>query len=155
MDNQPYFAILVWGDDGYVRTDFCENCWAQKQEIGSPYSIWQGVFKMPAPAQEEPLKKETAESLLRRLMENEDKSKINVIYILAIMLERKRILVERDIQTRNDGTIIHIYEHRKTGETFLIPDPHLKLDQLESVQQEVIAMLGDNNHKTASGPATV
>ena len=29
----------------------------------------------------------------------------------------------------------------RTGETFLIPDPHLRLDQLEHVQAEVAALL--------------
>lgn len=141
-DNQPYFSALLFGDQGYARADYCETCWSNKDESASPYSTWQGVFKKPSPEPEEPLKKETAESLLRRLMQDEDDSQRNVIYILAVMLERKRILVERDVQTRDDGTMIRIYEHRKTGETFLIPDPRLRLDQLEHVQQEVVEMLG-------------
>jgi hypothetical protein len=58
------------------------------------------------------------------------------------MLERNRLLVERDLQTNDQGTLIRVYEHKKTGETFLIPDPKLRLDQLEVVQQEVITLLG-------------
>jgi len=91
---------------------------------------------------EEALKKETAESLLRRLIEDDDESKTNVIYILGVMLERKRMLVERDIQGRDDGSLIRVYEHRQTGETFLIRDPQLAFDALEAVQTEVVAMLG-------------
>lgn len=141
-DKQPYFSALLFGHQGYARADYCETCWSNKDESVSPYSTWQGVFKKPPPEPEEPLKKETAESLLRRLMQDEGDSQRNVIYILAVMLERKRILVERDVQTHDDGTMIRIYEHRKTGETFLIPDPRLRLDQLQHVQQEVINMLG-------------
>ena len=48
----------------------------------------------PPPEPEEALKKETAESLLRRIMTKEDETKINLVYILAVMLERKRILVD-------------------------------------------------------------
>lgn len=141
-DRQTYFSNLVFDEEGYTRADYCETCWPDKAESTSPYSKWQGVFRMPPPEPEEALKKETAESLLRRLMEKEDESNRNVIYILAVMLERKRVLVERDVQTRDDGTMIRVYEHRKTGETFLISDPRLRLDQLEQVQQEVIEMLG-------------
>lgn len=151
-DKQIYFSTLVFGDEGYMRTDYCEKCWSGNMKSASPYSVWQGVFMTPPPEPEEPLKKETAESLLRRLMEKEEfpsevsakegASKINVIYILAIMLERKRILVERDVQVHDDGSRLLVYEHRHTGETFLIPDPQLGLDQLGQVQQEVADMLG-------------
>ena len=85
-------------------------------------------------------------------MEDEDDTRINVIYILAVMLERKRILVERDIQTKDDGTTIRVYEHRQSGETFLIPEPYLRLDQLEHVQTEVVEMLGGTPKKQEAAP---
>jgi hypothetical protein len=50
--------------------------------------------------------------------------------------------VERDVQTTDEGKMIRVYEHTKSGETFLVPDPRLQLDKLEEVQQEVIDMLG-------------
>lgn len=154
-DGQRYFAALTFGKEGYMRTDYCETCWAAREDEGTPYSMWQGTFIMPPPAPEEPLKKETAESLLRRLMEDEDPSKVNAIYILAVMLERKRILVERDIRVReNDDMMIRVYEHRKSGETFLVPDPRLGFEELETVQQEVADMLGwTRKDEEAEAPA--
>ena len=113
-----------------------------KKEVTSPYSQWQGIFHPPPPPPEEALKKETAESLLRRLIQDNDASKMNVMYILAVMLERKRILAEKDVQKHDNGAKVIVYEHKKTGETFLVPDPGLKLDQLEHVQKEVVEMLG-------------
>ena len=141
-DQQPYFSALIFGEQGYQRADYCGGCWEAGGRSEALYSTWQGIFKMPAPGPEDPLKKETAESLLRRLMEGEDSSKTNVIYILAVMLERKRVLVERDVQIREDGTMIRVYEHRRSGETFLIPDPRLRLDQIQEVQREVVTLLG-------------
>ena len=141
-DQQPCFSSLVFSDEGYQRADYCETCWAEKTKSLSSYSAWRGIFRLPPPEPEEVLKKETAESLLRRMMEDADEVKINVIYILAVMLERKRVLVERDVQFPGDGTMVRIYEHRKTGETFLVPDPRLQLDELEEVQEQVVAMLG-------------
>lgn len=141
-DKQGYYSALVFGKEGYARGDYCAKCWPACEKSAMPYSMWQGIFRMPAPPPEEPLKKETAESLLRKLMEEEDDSKANAIYILAVMLERKRILVEKDVQRRPDGVWIRLYEHRKTAETFLIPDPRLRLDQIQDVQREVVALLG-------------
>ena len=88
------------------------------------------------------LKKETAESLLRKLMEDDDPSQNNVRYILAVMLERKKILAEKDVTTSEAGEITRFYEHRKTGEMFVIPDPRLQLDGLEQTQIQVLQMLG-------------
>jgi hypothetical protein len=143
QDKQPYYSALVFRPEGYVRGDYCAQCWTgiNKDET-VPYSQWQGVFRPPPPPPEEALKKETAESLLRRLLEQDDGTKRNVMYILAVMLERKRILAEKDVQKHDDGSKVIVYEHKKTGETFIIPDPGLKLDQLEHVQREVVEMLG-------------
>lgn len=148
-DGQSYWSALWHGPDGYVRGDHCETCWREKREAAVPHSAWQGVYRLPPPPDAEPLRKETAESLLRRLMESPDEANVSVMFILAVMLERKRLLVERDVQVDEAGEVTRIYEHRKTGETFLVPDPQLRLDQLESVQADVIALLEGKS----SGPA--
>ena len=140
-DRAPMFSRLQFGATGYTRGDYCAICWHDPARTGAT-GVWRGVFRAPPPPAEEPLKKETAESLLRHLMETEDARHGNAIYILAVMLERRRIFVERDIQTRDDGVKIRVYEHRKTGETFFIPDPELKLAALQHVQEEVVALLG-------------
>ena len=76
-------------------------------------------------------------------METDDPSKRNVIFILAVMLERRRILVEKEVQTsEGTGLKIRVYEHKQTGESFVVPDPQLKLKEIESVQREVMELLG-------------
>lgn len=131
---------LFVGPEGYEREDLCLACWDEAARA-SALSVWKTVFKPPPPPAPEALKRETAESLLRQFMETEDPANRNAIYILAVMLERRRIFVERDVQVREDGLKIRVYEHRKSGETFVIPDPGLKLTELEQVQQEVVALL--------------
>jgi hypothetical protein len=39
-----------------------------------------------------------------------------------------------------------IYEHGATGDVFIVPDPQLRLDQLESVQNEVANLLQTAGH---------
>jgi len=124
---------------GYVRQDLCTACAPQATE--GTVSAWRTVYHPPVTI-EEPLKKETAESLLRHLIEAKDDTKLSAIFVLAVMLERKRLLIERDVQLLENGHSRRIYEHRGTGETFVITDPHLRLDDLEKVQTEVVALLG-------------
>jgi len=150
-DLQTYYSALEFGGEGYLRADYCMECWQQLQASGrTAYSRWQGVFRKPQP-RPEPLKKETAESLLRRFMAGNDATKINLIYILTIMLERKRILIEKAVQVTPEGKLIRIYEHRHTGETFMVTDPRLSFEQIESVQREVADLLA--SHRDENRPA--
>ena len=57
------------------------------------------------------------------------------------MLERKRILKEIEARQPPDGGVTRIYEHSKTGEVLVIPDPQLRLDQLGEMQTELAALL--------------
>lgn len=141
-DGQIYMSALSAGEIGYERGDFCEKCWQTKEAELSPFSAWQGVYRKPPAGPVELLKKETAETLLRKLMEDEDPLNEGVIYILALMLERKKTLIEKYVTVDDFATVHRVYEHRQTGETFLILDPQFKLDQLEGVQNRVIEMLG-------------
>lgn len=140
-DGQHIFSRILFGPDGYVREDYSAGGW--REELGQgALSFWRGAYRAPPPPTPEPIKRETAETLLRQFIAKEDYARVNVIYILAVMLERKRVLVEKDVTVREDGTKIRVYEHKKTGEVFAIPDPELKLGELASVQQEVLELLG-------------
>ncbi|MBL7077973.1 MAG: hypothetical protein ISS31_10950 [Kiritimatiellae bacterium] len=142
QDRQDCFSVLRFTDEeGYVRADYCAECWTAKPPDDRGVSMWKGLFLLPPPPEAEALEQNTAESLLRRLMDEDPESHANVIYILAVMLERKRQFIERATQTRDD-VLIRVYEYRKTGETFLIRDPMLSLDELEPVQEQVVALLG-------------
>ncbi len=144
-DKEAYISMLAYIEhEGYRRSDYCMECRPVQEDGGASdsHGVWQGVFRAPPPPEEEAVTKETAETLLRRFIEEDDESKANVIYVLAIMLERKKLFVEKSRDSRKDGKRILIFEHRKTGESFIVPDPDLKLGQLEDVQTEVTLLLG-------------
>lgn len=141
VDGQPYRTRLVFQEHDYTRGDYCEACWAVESANQPGYSAWKGLFKMPPSEPDRRIKKETAETLLRELIEQGDASKSAVIYILAVMLERQRVLVEREIKVVEDGRRMVVYEHKKTAETFAIIDPQLKLTELDAVQQDIMALL--------------
>ena len=77
---------------------------------------------------------------MRKLVESNDPRQGPALYILAAMLERKRILKVKT-QLSRDGQRVFVYEHAKTGDLFQIQDPNLQLHQLEGVQHEVLHLL--------------
>ena len=140
-DGERLFSRLWFEEGEYLREDFCAVCWEKERERPA-LSSWQTVFTVPPPPPEEPVKKESAESLLRRLLARDAEEERNAVFILAVMLERKKVLVERDVQRDERGRKLRIYEHRKTGESFAIVDPELSLSDLEKIQEEVSVLLG-------------
>ena len=141
-DRQPYRTVLFEDGKELRRSDICEPC-AQKNGDGRGragfISHWQGVFEVPPPVTEA-IQKDTAETLLRKLVEQNDPLHAPAAYILAVMLERKRILKVKE-QLKRDGKRIFIYEQPKTGDIFTIADPDFRLDQLEAVQRDVAQLL--------------
>lgn len=136
-------SVLKEVEGGYERLDCHPECWKAAPRDWAPFSAWEGVYVAPPPPQSkrEALKKETADELLRRLIALEDPAMKNVVYVLAVMLERSKILVERDAREQEDRSILRIYEHRRTGESFIVLDPRLRLENLGDVQQQVVALL--------------
>jgi len=142
-DKKPCVSVLRETEDTYERLDCCVDCWKSAPRDWEPFSVWEGEYEAPMPseAKAEHLKKETAESLLRRLITLEDPAMSNVVYVLAVMLERGKQLVERDAKPHESGGILRVYEHKKSGDTFVVLDPRLRLDRLGDVQRQVVALL--------------
>lgn len=135
-------SVLKEVPNGYERLDCHPECWKTADRDFEPFSQWDGVYLAPVKeAKVEPLKKEDAGELLRQLVTMDDPTMKNVIYVLAVMLERSKILIERDRKEQSDGTIRRVYEDRKQGDTFVILDPRLRLENLAEVQTQVVALL--------------
>jgi hypothetical protein len=144
------FSALYWREGQYARVDLNAESWKARNENIEPLSAWQTEFVPPAPPPPEALKKDDAESLLRRLIAENSSSTRNARYILALMLERKKVLRQIERQ-RVDGMSILVYEHGPSGEVWLIDDPGIKLGELKSVQDEVAHLLGEAGEISKAG----
>ena len=135
-----YFYTLLFHDaDGYRREDLSEEAWRDRNENIRPFSFWKSRYEPLPPRPPEPLARESAEDLFRRLIAS-DNPPANACYVLAAMLERKRVLKQVKTEQGANGRVL-IYEHGATGDIFIVPDPELRLDELESVQNEVAQLL--------------
>jgi hypothetical protein len=141
-DGEYFYTLLYDDPEGLRREDLSEAAWKERNENRQPFSFWRSKFELPPPAAPEPLARQTAEDLLRRYMEESSAQHAAARYLLAVMLERKKLLKEVEAKRNAEGQLTRIYEHTKTGEVFVVPDPQLRLDQIEQVQQEVSSLLG-------------
>jgi len=158
-DGERIFSRLEFGPEGYVRRDFCLSC-AEEEKGRSAVSIWRTTYRPPRNSRPSLAPGEVAESLLRRLITREDHPDPEVTFVLAVMLERRKILVEKETTSRADGTRIRVYEHRGTGEAFVVPDPGVSLARVEEIGRRVSGMLQEEQlrlqsaEKNDSGEAT-
>ncbi len=147
--NQETIVTALFPDpdsSGYLRRDYSLEAWNERPaDAEKPFSFWKTTFSAPSGAAEteDPAEKLSPEELLARLIEEDEDHTENTRYILAVMLERKKLLRETDNQRTPNG-ILRVYEHRKTGEVFLVRDPDIPLAEVEAVQNEVFILLENN-----------
>ena len=157
-DKEVYHTLLFDVKTDFQRSDICSDCWQKQFSEGARerkgfISYWQGVYEAPRP-RHDPIRKETAETLLRKLIDLNDPQYIPAAFILAVKLERERSLKVKE-QVMREGKRIFIYEQPATGDLFTIVDPALQLNQLDAVQRDVAALLehGLNPPAPAADPA--
>lgn len=136
-DGEFFYTMLVREGEGFRREDLCEEAWLARNDNIQPFSFWRSKYEPPVPPPPEPLPRDSAEGLLRHLVSANDPAHRNARYILALMLERKRML--KPVESSDDSVLV--YEHLATGETFVVENPRLALEQIPEVQREVSALL--------------
>jgi hypothetical protein len=158
-DKEPCQTLLFEEHRQLVRMDVCKKCWEMQYSEGAGdrkgfVSQWHGIYQSPPPAPPDAIQKDTAESLLRKLIAAAEPKDGPVCYILAVMLERKRILKVKE-QFQRDGARVFVYEHARSGDVFTITDPNLQLNQLEEVQRNVSFLLNPPAPVAAPVPEAV
>jgi hypothetical protein len=138
LSGEYFYTLLFRESDGYRREDLSEEAWSNRNQNIQPFSFWKTRYE-PLPPVTEPLPKEDAEQLFRRLIASE-RPPAAACYVLAAMLERKRILKQIKTENAQNGHVL-IYEHGASGDVFIVTDPQLRLTELENVQNEVAQLL--------------
>lgn len=142
-DGEIFHTAIYFDPDAndYVRRDVSIDAWPQELLERKPIASWKTMYqKAIVEAKPEIAPKESAMELLQRFIEEGDPKTENARYILALMLERKRLIVQTAVK-EIDGNQMLFYENKKTGEIFIVRDPELKLDEVAQIQEEVATIL--------------
>lgn len=148
IDGEILYTLLHGEADGLRREDISAEAWEQMQHSESAaagFTFWRSKFEPPPPLTPETVNRTDAETHLRRLLADGPQPKqANVAYLLAALLERKRILKPVAPPSGGGQTAARVspYEHAKTGEIFLVPNAPPSFEQIEAVQLELTALLG-------------
>ncbi len=144
-ESRGHSLLLHEAEEHCERRDLCPACFAAlpKGTVQMAISAW--TFTVPkavqAETREAPVRRETAEALLRALVKRGDPRDRGALYVLAILMERSKRFIERSVTTNEAGLRIRLYEQRGTGDLFPIVDPGLHVADLAAVQQRVLELL--------------
>ena len=171
VDKQRYQTTLYsQGDNGYRREDICMECEGESNNEKRSFTVtdintlrkkenfisqWKGIIQItPSVVKSDSVQRDKIEVLLRSIIAQNSSKYKNASYILAIMLERKRILKVKDVYIDHQKKIT-LYEQSKTGDIFAIEDPGLNINQLDEVQKEICDVLerGVSNNEISISPA--
>jgi len=141
FEDGEVFYTAIFPDpesEAYERRDYCMEAWESRPaDAEPPFSFWRSVYKPPVHEEKpEVVDKNDVEGLLQKFVEEDEEHTENMRYILAVMLERQKLLVETDKQETPNG-LLRIYEHRKTGEVFIVKDPQVALSEVDGIQEEI------------------
>lgn len=132
-----FYTLLFRDGAGFRREDISEDAWKNRNDNIQPFSFWRSKYEPPIQKKADHLPANDAERLLRELLEENRPETIHARFILALMLERKKLL--RPIPNTEKKMLV--YELTSTHEVFALQDPELTLDQIPSVQKEVAELL--------------
>lgn len=141
---ESFHTALLRSREGLERLDLCATAWRdQSVEIQSRpgfVSHWVTTYEPPPATPPEAIRRDDAESLLRALLARRDPRHEGASFVLAAMLERKRLLKIKG-QARDDGRRVTLYEHPRSGDVLAVVDPGLDLADLVAVQRDVATLL--------------
>lgn len=142
-----YTFLALTAENKMSRHDLCLKCaetsrssWLGRTDL---YSCWQGKYSFEqVEVKTQPLPYERFEAALRRYIVSQEPKDQKFTYVLALLLERKKILIHREsIIKDEEKKNFLVYEHSQTGETFVVEDPRLSLNQVDEFQKELKDLL--------------
>ncbi len=135
-DGQQYHSLLEISHNDLLctnatRNDYCIHCWKElpEQKAGKTeepldsYS-WKGVFRTKEKKDSSNFKRGRLETMLAYMKDNignPDRKVSNLLFALAVILERKKILVPCESSAYNPTMLV--YKHSKSDDTFILKTP--------------------------------
>ncbi len=127
------------------RKDFCAVCFEAHAETlrKERLSAWKFTIPKAAPVvkKEEPIHRDSATELLKKLIDRGHHEDAGLICLLAILLERSKLFIERTVTLTPEGKRERVYEERASGAFYTIVDPGLKEEDIEPLQHRIVQLL--------------
>lgn len=144
-ENDEFFSALYESGELFVRKDFCPNCWDENDKK-FVFSFWRFRVSISNDPPKSTINTDMMLDLFFKLESVQDaKSKLNLRYVLALFLIRKRIL-KLQKSKHNESDLLTL-SYPKEARIIKLQYPRMTEEEVDSTTNEVKALL-DTPHFT-------
>ncbi|MHC4660416.1 MAG: hypothetical protein ACYS8W_01885 [Planctomycetota bacterium] len=142
-EKKVFFSVVLDTDSGLQRADYCGDCWdsVSEEEKSGFFSFWKTSIRPKEKRGRRPLDLETARDFFIRLHGAADPQKQNFLYLLTLLILRKRGLVHKKTIRENGGEIFLLHFPREEDTLYHVRVPLLDEDSLESIRTDFSDLL--------------
>jgi len=150
VKNKELKKINAYLKNSGHRVEFCPDCWREQITEQNHDISWKGeIIKSGTEETTKKFNKQEVLSIFKQqvllsISSIEDGVRFdsnNIAYFLAIMLERKNVLIFKEEFLNDKGINCVRYEISKTEESFILKVPFLSTELMNEIQEKVFALL--------------
>lgn len=135
------FSLVVEGDEGFLRFDYCPECWKTlegSESVKDAVTSWKSI--VPEVKQEKEVyanRNEAALALFKKTAHSEIEEERQHAYILSLYLARGRQIYLRKEMTDQQGTPCQVYEFADSEEVICIQRFDIANLPIEQIQKAI------------------
>jgi hypothetical protein len=133
------FSVLLDEGGKLVRKDYSPEAW-QGPPAGA-FSFWAGRVPLPQGRRRPAFDDELLLDCFGRLEDQTEPGRINLRYVLALLLMRRRRFVFEEARPAGNGEVLTV-RCTRTGARHRVVNPGLTEEEMAAVQEDVFEALG-------------
>jgi hypothetical protein len=136
---EKFYSVLLDEQGQFVRHDYSIEAWQGPPE--GAFSFWAGRVPAPDQSKRPRIDDEMLVECFTRLEGLADPGRINFRYVVALLLMRRKRLKFESTHTEAGHEVIRLRDAHG-GAEYEVVNPGLTDDEMASVQEEVLKVLG-------------
>ncbi len=149
-EENDYFSVLYDEKNTFVRKDYCVECWDKKGDTEA-FSYWRAKVPKRIETVQMYANVDVFYDLFSKLENENDSSRVNFRYVLALYLMRKKVF-KLISSHKSNGNEYLVLANVKEGQETEVMKPQLTKEEVLSVTDE-IGKLVNCSPKTSAGSA--
>jgi hypothetical protein len=136
---EKYYSVLLDEAGQFVRHDYSADVWQGPPD--GAFSFWVGKVPASDGSKRPRIDDEMLLECFARLEGQDDSSRVNFRYVVALLLMRRKRLKFAAAHMEDGREVLRLRDAR-TGAEHDVVNPGLTDDEMASVQEEVLRVLG-------------
>ncbi len=138
---EEFVAALFDAGEEFRRDDFCGACWeGRPAEPEQPFSLWRCRVPEPEKPRRQLVGDEMLVDLFEKLAGQEAPAKLNLRFVLALMLMRKKLLVYDRTGADEGGSEVWTMHYRGEKTPIEVTNPQLDEEKVTQVAGQLGAL---------------